>query len=139
MAERRYRILHVSPEIIIGLCSGMYQVVGNEMPAGTRIVSRSYNARMDCFELLLQHESFEPVDVKDHVPFAESPRIERIEIEDKLRKLSAVAKAGYELFDGEYSELSSQIVIPLTKHQKSKLRKLADALHDAGYEWMELT
>lgn len=34
---------------------------------------------------------------------------------------------------------NGQIVIPLSDEQKAKLRKLADRLHDAGYEWMELT
>ena len=54
-------------------------------------------------------------------------------------QLEAIAKAAVELFDGEYEDLESQIEIPLTEGQKAKLRKIADCLHNAGYEWMTLT
>ena len=60
-------------------------------------------------------------------------------IADYQHKLELIAQAAFELFDGEYAELEGQIKIPLTKEQKAKLRKLAESLHDAGYEWMTLT
>ncbi len=137
--SRHYKILEVAPEIVAGLCRGTYHVCANEIPDRTAVVSRSYDAHTDRFRLILEHESFPALAPNDPIPCLDSPYLERIEVEDKLRQLAAVAKAAVELFDEEYSELTGQVVIPLSGEQKAKLRKLADRLHDAGYEWMELT
>ena len=58
---------------------------------------------------------------------------------DELEKLRAVAKAAVALFEGDYSELCGQIVIPLTAAQRGRLRDLEDRLYEAGYEWITLT
>ncbi len=135
---RQYKILSIAPDIVAALGSGTYRVCANELPDDARIVSRSYDAHTDSFQLIIESDSFPPVPLNRAIPTLDSPSVERLP--DQIMKLVTIASAAFKLLDGEYGELCGQIVAPWpTDGQRAKLRRLADALHDAGYNPMILT
>jgi hypothetical protein len=66
-AERRYRVLYVSPELLLEFVVQMsdparrprYRVSG--LPEGARFVCAGYLQHMQMFGFLVEHPSFEPV------------------------------------------------------------------------------
>lgn len=79
MNPRRYKIMEVAPDVIANLASGTFRVTAGKLPEGTRIVSRCYDSRRDTFQLILEHESFEPVVPGGEIPLAEGVFIRRID------------------------------------------------------------
>ncbi len=59
----------------------------------------------------------------------------------KHRSDDPIIQAAIEVFRGHYDDFEGPFKLPepIGGPDKEKLRALADALHDAGYEWEVLT
>ena len=95
MNPRRYKIMEVAPDVIANLASGTFRVTAGKLPEGTRIVSRCYDSRRDTFQLILEHESFEPVVPGGEIPFAEGVFIKLIDAPAQESREPAGSRPGH--------------------------------------------
>ncbi len=66
---RRLRIVPISGQCLVNTCKLGYKYeVMQGLPEGANLVGAQYNLDRDCFELMIEHPSFDVVPDGDQVP-----------------------------------------------------------------------
>ena len=77
--SNRLRQVLVTPELVVGLCSGTYRVIANPLPDGYRVRGAAYVHGKNCFAVVVEHASFDEVGEGMEIPEHPSPRVVRVE------------------------------------------------------------
>lgn len=77
-SDNRLKRFLVSPELIMMLGSGKYEVVENPLPEDIELQSAYYSERERAFCVVMHSEEFEPVTGGD-IPLVDRPTIRRLE------------------------------------------------------------
>jgi hypothetical protein len=76
---RRLRRMGFHGEFLLRLSSGIYRVMGNEMPADARAVGMTIEAQTGTIWVFVESREFEFVDEGDTPPVHKSPIVSRME------------------------------------------------------------
>lgn len=68
-------LLIIKTAMLLQLFQGGYQIVGERLPEGTRIIATSLNSTRDKIYLVVEHPSFDPIDPGDIMSILPSPRL----------------------------------------------------------------
>lgn len=69
MLACRHIIVRVTPEILLGfLTYNQCYTILNPLPPGASILTKYYSPENDVFQLVVEHESFDPIVVGDQLP-----------------------------------------------------------------------
>lgn len=72
---RHLGIVAYSPHVIARMNAGVFEVIGNQVPEGAKIVNAWYDPQRDWFCITLEHESFPLVPEGGMIPFLDVPVI----------------------------------------------------------------
>jgi len=77
MNGRRYRIIPCTAEVLVSLCKPgpprLLQVTENPLPEDAQVVRATYSAERDIVLVVIESESFKPVNEGDVIPWLPSP------------------------------------------------------------------
>jgi hypothetical protein len=96
---RRLGLYVVSPDAVLRLGRGCFEVITNPVPSDARIVRSYYDGTGDLFVMVLEHESFKEVLPGAVVPWIELPQLRSVTERDIRRyiqdeSLTAWVRAG---------------------------------------------
>ncbi len=77
---RRRALLRVTPELLLWMGSGMFEVVANPLPEDAVMTGAFYDGERDTFTLVVESESFAPVTPGDLLPDLTPPTIRRLPV-----------------------------------------------------------
>ncbi len=78
--DRRLKRFAVAPELLANLGSGMYEVVGNELPADSRVVGAGYDASEHLLFVIIASGEFPELPQGCIIPFIEPPVVKKLEM-----------------------------------------------------------
>lgn len=76
----RRAVLRCTPEILIWMGSGIFEVVANPLPSDAQIVGAFYDGERHTFAVVVESESFAPVEGGDLLPDLTAPTIRRLPV-----------------------------------------------------------
>lgn len=77
----RLRLIGVTPQLLLSLRPGRFEVVRDPLPEDSRVVRSAYDPVRDLFVSVVESASFEPVAEGAAIPWHEPPHVRRIEAE----------------------------------------------------------
>ena len=77
--KRAAMLLKVTPEFIVRLCRGKYEITGNPVPLDAAIRACGYDQDRHCFVITLEHSTFEETTEGLPLPILSSPTIHRLD------------------------------------------------------------
>ncbi len=82
-----------SPELLLGLCRGRYEIVDNPVPADARVVSAGWDIERHAVYITVESEALKMVETFSYVPVLEAPTIRRLDDPaEHIRSLDDPAK-----------------------------------------------
>lgn len=73
MTDRRLKRLQITPEFLMRITSGTFTVTANGVPDGAKLVNTFVDEDTQLINLVIEHESYEPVPVGELIPIMIGP------------------------------------------------------------------
>ncbi|HEX8288042.1 MAG TPA: hypothetical protein VF556_08605 [Pyrinomonadaceae bacterium] len=77
MAENRWKKFRISPELLLGIGTGKFEVVENSLPRDAEFVTASYDEFTKSICVVVSSETY-PSIKNDYIPDCEPPIIQKI-------------------------------------------------------------